>query len=65
MNGCLSDSLRRTHKASEPLEGSRDAHAGVDLDEDALCGVNIHLELASLVQRRVEKGEEALEGRKR
>jgi hypothetical protein len=50
------------HQAAEALEGARDADVGVDLDEDALRGVDVHLEQAGLVQRRVEEGEEALFG---
>lgn len=38
----------------------------VDLNEDALGGVNVDLEPAGLVEGRVEEGEEALEkGRRR
>ena len=44
---------RRTHEATEALEGARDADAGVDLDEDALGSVNVHLQAPSFVQRRV------------
>lgn len=52
---------RLTHESSEALERPRDAHARVDLDENALCGVNVDLELAGLVEWRVEEGEEALQ----
>jgi hypothetical protein len=50
------------HQAAEALERARDADVRVDLDEDALRGVDVHLQQAGLVQRRVEEGEEALFG---
>jgi hypothetical protein len=48
------------HQSGEALEGSRDADGRRDLDEDTLGGVDVDLELAGLVDRRVEEGEEAL-----
>jgi hypothetical protein len=54
---------RRTHETREPLEGSRDSDVRVDLDEDALGGVDVDLESASFVERRVEERQEALRTR--
>ena len=53
--GCL-----RTHEAAEPLECTRYSDVRVHLDEHALGGVDIHLQQARLVERRVEEGQEAL-----
>lgn len=51
---------RRTHQAREALERARDADARVDLDEDALGRLDVDLQQAGLVQRRVEEREKAL-----
>ena len=48
------------HETSESLECSRNADGRVDFDEDALCGVNVDLEFASLVDGRVEESKKAL-----
>lgn len=40
-----------THEAGKTLEGPRNAHPGVYLDEDALYSVYVDLEEACLVQR--------------
>ena len=48
------------HQTGETLEGTRNADGGADFDQDTLCCVNVDLELAGLVERRVEEGEEAL-----
>ena len=40
---------RRTHEPAEALEGARDADVGVDLDQDALGGVDVDLEKAGFV----------------
>ena len=45
--------MRRTHQAAEPLESSRDPHMGVDLDKNAPRGVDVNLQQARLVERRV------------
>jgi hypothetical protein len=37
------------HQSREPLECSRDANGGVDLNKDTLRRLNINLQLASLV----------------
>jgi hypothetical protein len=50
------------HQTGEALEGTRDAHGRRDLDEDALCGVDVDLQSAGLVDGRVEQGQEALVG---
>ena len=56
----MSPAKARTHQAAESLEGPWNAHMGVDLDENAFCGVNVHLEQPRLVQRRVEEREQTL-----
>lgn len=48
------------HQTGKALEGSGDADGGRNLDQDALGGVDVDLQLASLVDRRVEQGEKAL-----
>lgn len=48
------------HEARETLEGTRDTHGRTDFDEHALGGVDVDLQLASLVDGRVEQGEQAL-----
>lgn len=48
------------HQTGETLEGTRDAHARADFDEDTLGCVDVDLEPSSLVDRRVEKGKQAL-----
>ena len=45
------------HQAGETLEGSRDADAGADFDEDAFGGVDVDLEFAGFVDGRVEECE--------
>lgn len=50
----------RTHEAAEARVDTGDTCLGVDLDEDVLCRVDVHLEEAGLVQGRVEEHEEAL-----
>lgn len=52
--------LSRTHESAEPLEGSGNANGRVDLDEDALGGVDVDLQPAGLVEGRVEECQEAL-----
>jgi hypothetical protein len=48
------------HETGESLEGTRNADSRVYLDENAFSGVNIYLEFAGFVDRRVEESEEAL-----
>jgi hypothetical protein len=48
------------HQTGEALEGTGDADGGADFDQDTLCCVNVDLEFAGLVERRVEEGEETL-----
>lgn len=48
------------HETSEALEGTRDSDGGRNLDEDALGGVDVDLQLASLVDGRVEQSQETL-----
>lgn len=49
------------HEAGETLKGSRDANRRRHLDEDTLGRVDVYLELAGLVDGRVQEGQEALE----
>ena len=48
------------HETGETFECAGDADGWVDFDENAFGGVDVDLELASLVDRGVEKGEETL-----
>ena len=48
------------HQTGETLEGTGNADSRADFDQDTLCCVNVNLKLASLVERRVEEGKEAL-----
>lgn len=48
------------HQTSKALEGSRDAHCGADPDEDVTCSLDVDLELARLIDRRIEKSEQTL-----
>jgi len=41
------------HEACEALECSGDPNGWADFDQDTFCGMDIYLELASLVDRRV------------
>jgi len=50
------------HQAGEAFESSRNTHRRADLDQDALDGLDVDLELSGLVDRRIEQGEEALVG---
>jgi hypothetical protein len=45
------------HETGEPLEGTWDAHCRADPDEHILRGVYVDLELARLVDWRVQEGE--------
>jgi hypothetical protein len=49
------------HQSSEPLKGSRNSDTWAHFDQNALGGVDEDLEFSGLVDRGVEKGEEALE----
>ena len=51
-----------THEPTKTFEGTRDSYVGVHLDQRALYSMNINLQPARLVQRRVEQGQEALMG---
>jgi hypothetical protein len=48
------------HQPGESLKGTGNANAGVDLDEDALGGMDVDLEFTGLVDGGVEEGEETL-----
>jgi len=49
------------HEACESFECSWNANCRADFDEDPFGCVDVDLQLASLVDWRVEKGEEALD----
>ncbi len=51
------------HQAREAFERPRNSHGGADFDENAFGGMDVDLELAGLVNRRVKKGEQTLKGR--
>jgi hypothetical protein len=48
------------HKTGESLEGTWDANCWTNFDENTFGGMNVDLQLASFIDRRVEKGKEAL-----
>jgi len=48
------------HETSETFKGTRYAYGWVHLDQNPLCGLDVHLQLAGFVDRRVEKGQKAL-----
>lgn len=48
------------HQTSEALECTWDAHSGADTDEDVACSLDVDLELARLIDGRIEEGEQAL-----
>lgn len=48
------------HETSKTFECSRDADGGAHADEDVLGCLDVYLELASLVDGRVEQSEQAL-----
>jgi len=49
------------HKTRETLECTWDSDCGADFDEDAFSGSNIDLKKPSLVNWRIEEGEQALQ----
>jgi len=50
------------HQTSESLESSGKAHAGGHFDQHILGCLNVDLEPARLVDRRIQEGEETLRG---
>ena len=48
------------HETSESLESTWDADGWADFNEDPFRGMDVYLQLAGLVDGRVEQGEEAL-----
>lgn len=50
------------HKTGETLESTRNTHGRRNLDEHALGGVDVDLESAGLVDRRIQQGQETLVG---
>ena len=48
------------HQTSEALECTWDAHSGADPDEDVAGSLDVDLELARLVDGRIEEGQQAL-----
>lgn len=51
---------RLTHEAGEALVRARHAHLGAHVDEHVFGGADVDLEVAGLVERRVEHGHELL-----
>lgn len=51
------------HQAGETLEGAWDTDGGADFDQHTFGGVDVDLQLASFVDGRIEKREEALSRR--
>lgn len=56
---------QRTHQPRETLEGSWDTDVRVDLNEDVLGSVDVHLQETGLVQRAVQKGKKTLYTKKK
>jgi hypothetical protein len=48
------------HETGETLEGTWDSNCGADFDKNAFGGVDVNLELPSLVDRGVEECQKAL-----
>lgn len=48
------------HQTGEPFEGTRNADRWVNFDQDAFRSVDVDLQLASFIDRRVEKSEKTL-----
>lgn len=48
------------HETSKPLEGSGDSYGRGHLDQNAFGGMDVNLQLASLVDGGVEQREKAL-----
>jgi len=48
------------HETSEAFEGTWNSDSRANFDEDAFGGVDVDLQLAGLVDRRVEEGKETL-----
>lgn len=44
------------HQTSETLKSSRNSHGRGNLDQHALCSVDVDLQFSSLVDGRVEEG---------
>lgn len=59
---CASPLVRLTHQSGETLERPRYPHTGVDLDKNALGGVNVDLQETGLVEGRVKQRKETLVG---
>ena len=53
-------SVKHTHQSREALECSWDTNVRVDLDQDVPGSMNVNLEKTGLVQRTVQKGQQAL-----
>lgn len=52
----------RTHESSETLESPWDTNARVHLDKNTPRSVDVHLQLPTLVQRRIQQRKQALHG---
>lgn len=48
------------HETSEALEGTRDSDGRRNFDKDTVGGVDVDLQLAGLVDGRVEQSQETL-----
>jgi hypothetical protein len=49
------------HETSESFEGTWDANSRTDFDKDSFGGVDVDLQFAGFIDRRVEEGEETLQ----
>lgn len=56
----IAHKIGRTHQTTEALECSWDADGRVDFDQNTFVGVNVYLQSASFVHRRIKKGEQTL-----
>lgn len=49
------------HQTRKSLESTWNANSGADFDEDSFSGVNIDLETANLVDRRIQECKKTLD----
>jgi hypothetical protein len=49
------------HQTSKSFEGTWNAYSGADLDQDSFCCMDVDLQSTSLVDRRVQQSEQALQ----
>jgi len=55
---------KSTHESTESFECTRDPNMGIDFDQYATSSVDVDLQQASLVQRRVQQRKETLKTKK-